>query len=90
MSSDTATPLAEQRRALREQLGTQRARLARDLAAGGAGEGGYPRSITVRWLRREPELVKKLATRLVGVRMAAAAPVILTLARFLHSAIVVR
>lgn len=84
MSAGAATPLAGQRQALREQLGLQRARLARALAGG--GNGGYPRSITVRWLIQEPELVTRLAAKVVGGRVAAAVPVVLVLVRFLRTA----
>ena len=87
MSSGPLAPLAEQRRLLREQMGTQRQVLAQDLAAAGVG-GGYPRSITMRWLIQEPELVARLVKRAAGGRVAAAVPVVLILARFLRSAVV--
>ena len=83
------TPLGEQRRQLREQLGLQRLKLAHELVAdadtGGIG-GRYPRSITMRWLIQEPELVAKFIERIVGARVASAVPVALTFMRFLRSA----
>ena len=83
-----ATPLAEQRRALREQLGLQRLKLAHELApdadAGGNG-GRYPRSITMRWLIQEPELVTRFVERIEGARVAGAGPATLTFIRFLRS-----
>lgn len=85
-----ATPLAEKRRALREQLGLQRLKLAHELApdadAGGNG-GRYPRSITMRWLIQEPELVTKFIERILGARVASAVPAALAFMRFLRSTV---
>lgn len=90
MTTDTAVSLAGQRRALREQLKAQRRALARELAAADDIGDGYPRSVTMRWLIREPELVGKLVGQIAGARTAAALPVVLLLVRLLHSTLVVR
>ena len=90
MSTDTAVSLAGQRHALREQLRVQRQTLALELTAAGGTGARYPRSVTMRWLIREPELVAKLAGQVVGGRIAAAVPAVLILARFLRSAIAQR
>ena len=87
MSTDTAPSLAGQRHALREQLKVQRQVLEQELAAAGGVGGGYPRSVTMRWLIREPELVGKLVGQVVGGRAAAAIPAALIFVRFLRSAI---
>lgn len=90
MSTDTQASLAGQRYALREQLRVQRQVLALELAAAGGTGGSYPRSVTMRWLIREPELVAKLAGQVVGGRVAAAIPAVLILVRFVRSAIAQR
>lgn len=93
MSTPAAPSLAEQRRVVREELRAQRLTLAQDLdAAGGAGgaRGAYPRSVTLRWLIQEPELVARLVERIAGGRLAAAVPGALLFVRFLRSAIVPR
>ena len=91
MSADIPASLAAQRHALQEQLRVQRQALAVELtAAGGAGGGGYPRSVTMRWLIREPELVGKLVGQVAGGRAAAAIPAVLLVVRLLRSAIVLR
>ena len=90
MSTDTAASLAGQRRVLREQLKVQRGVLERELAGGGGVGGvgaGYPRSATMRWLIREPELAGKLVGHVVGGRAAAALPGVFLFVRFLSSAI---
>lgn len=87
MSTDTAASLAGQRHALREQLRVQRQALALDLTTAGGTGARYPRSVTMRWLIREPELVAKLAGQVVGGRVAAAIPAVLLFVRFLRSAI---
>jgi hypothetical protein len=86
VSAGAEIPLAEQRRALREQLGAQRVRLARDLADGGAGGGGFPRSVTLRCLIQEPELVARVVRQVVGGRVVAAIPAALSLLRLVRSA----
>ena len=90
MSTDTPVSLAGQRQALREQLRVQRQALALELAAAGGSGGGYPRSVTMRWLIREPELVGKLVGQLAGGRAAAAIPAVFLVVRLLRSAIVLR
>lgn len=94
MSPDTAASLAGQRDALREQLQAQRQALALKLnPAGGAvaaASSNYPRSITMRWLIREPELVGKVVGHLVGGRAAAAIPAVFLAVRLLRSAIGLR
>lgn len=92
MSADTPASLAGQRAALCEQLRVQRQALALELtAAGGDGRGGgYPRSVTMRWLIREPELVGKLVGQIAGGRAAAAIPAVFLVVRLLRSAIVLR
>jgi hypothetical protein len=80
------SPLAAQRRLLLEQMGTQRVRIAHQIAAAGGAHGGFPRSVTVRWLMQEPELVTKLVGRVAGGRIASAVPATLLLIRFLRSA----
>lgn len=85
MSSGAGASLAEQRRVLREQLVAQRQVLARDLVAGVSG--GYPRSVTLRWLMQEPELVARVIERVAGGRVAAALPTALLLARALARAL---
>jgi hypothetical protein len=87
VSSGAVVPLAEQRRLLREQLGAHRLRLAGQLAPAGNARGDYPRSVTVRWLIQEPELVARVVERVAGGRVAAAVPAVLVLIRFLRSAI---
>lgn len=78
-------PLNERRRVLRKQLVDQRQRLASQFAAGGVAGDAYPRSITMRWLIREPELVMRLVKRVVGRRVGSALPTVLALSRFLRS-----
>jgi hypothetical protein len=90
VSVPAAPPLAEQRRVVREQLRAQRLTLSRDLDAAGSGASGYPRSVTVRWLIQEPELVARIVGRIAGGRVAAAVPGALLFVRFLRSAIVPR
>lgn len=85
MSNDDAAALAGQRHVLREQLRVQRQLLALELVP----SAGYPRSITMRWLIREPELVGKLVGRVAGRRAATAMPAVLLAVRLL-SAIVPR
>lgn len=87
MSTDTAVSLAGQHQALREQLQQQRRMLAHALAAG----GGYPRSATMRWLMREPELAGKVVGQIAGgSRAAAALPAVFLLVRLLRSVILLR
>lgn len=90
MSTDTAPSLAGQRHALREQLRVQRQVLEQELAAAGGVGGGYPRSVTMRWLIREPELVGKLVGHIAGGRAAATLPAVFLFARFLSSTIAQR
>lgn len=78
-------PLGERRRDLRQQLAAQRERLALQLAAGGAAGDGYPRSITMRWLIREPELMVRLLKKVLGRRVGGALPTVLALSRFLRA-----
>lgn len=85
-TDDTAASLASQRDALRERLRVQRGVLEQRLAGGGRG-GSYPRSATLRWLVREPELAGKLVGRIVGRRAAVALPVVFLFVRVLHSTI---
>jgi len=85
VSDDTDTALEEQRRRLREQLAAQRQVLAQDLVAGVSGS--YPRSVTMRTLTQEPELVVRLLQRVVGRRATAALPTVLLVARALVRAL---
>ena len=78
--------LAEQRRELRQLLDEQRQRLAQQLASGDPAREGFPRSVTVRWLIEEPELVTSVLERILGRRVGGAVPVVLIFARFLRSA----
>jgi hypothetical protein len=87
VTAESRVPLAEQRRLLRAQLGTQRQRLSDQLAAAGRPREGFPRSVTVRWLIREPELVSRLVGGIAGRRVAAAMPSVLLLVRFLSTSI---
>lgn len=94
MSTDTPASLAGQRDALREQLRAQRQALALRLNPADGAVGGrmsnYPRSITMRWLIREPELVGKVVGHLVGGRAAAAIPAVFLVVRLLRSVIGLR
>jgi len=90
VSTDTPASLAGQRHALREQLRVQRRALALELTAAGGVGGGFPRSATMRWLIREPELAGKLVGQIAGRRAAAAIPAVFLAVRLLRSAIVLR
>jgi hypothetical protein len=65
--------LAEQRVALRQRLQAQREEIARRLGPLPATDGGYPRSVTMRFLVKRPalagQLLAGLATMLVGKRV---------------------
>lgn len=90
MTADDAVSLLAQRQRLRECLGLQRARIARQLgppAVGHRDGSGFPRSATMRLLLREPELVTDLLRRVAGTRVANLAPTALILIRLLGSTV---
>lgn len=72
MTSIADISLAEQRQVLRQRLLAQRQLIAHQLGATPAVDGGYPRSMTMRFLIRRPALAARLlaglATLLVGAR----------------------
>ena len=90
MSAGGPVSLAGQRQALQQQLQAQRQVLSRELTAAGGASGGYPRSVTMRWLIREPELVGTLVGHIAGRRAAAAIPAVFLAVRLLRSTIVPR
>jgi hypothetical protein len=76
-----ATELADQRQEIRERLQAQRQRIALQLAQTGEPPSGYPRSMTMRFFIRRPELLLRLAALMVGPRLAVALPTIFLLSR---------
>lgn len=85
MTSEDPSSLTEQRRLLREQLEVQRLRLSYQLAVSDSANDAFPRSMTLRWLIQEPELVIRIVERVAGKRAAAVMPMLLVFARFLRS-----
>jgi len=74
MNKDSPRELGIQRLALRRRLGVQRARIAAQIGPPPtAGTAAYPRSMTMRFLTRQPALVRRLlaeaAVALIGVRV---------------------
>jgi hypothetical protein len=64
--------LAEQRRALREQLHVQRLQVVEQLVPGAGGSSQFPRSVVLRLLMQRPELLTGRNLRLALVAGAAA------------------
>jgi uncharacterized membrane protein YqjE len=60
-----------------------RAELSRHLAVLDGTDHGFPRSVAMRWLIREPELVARLVERVAGARAARALPAALIAVRLL-------
>ena len=60
MTSTTDGALAEQRQTLRLQLLAQRERIAHQLGVSPSVTNGYPRSMTMRFLIRRPDLAVRL------------------------------
>lgn len=59
MSAGSELALTVQRHAIREQLRTQRVKLAEQLAPGAVSQNHFPRSITLRLLIERPELLSQ-------------------------------
>jgi hypothetical protein len=67
MTSTTDVTLIEQRQTLRRQLVMQRQVIEHQLEPSALTTSGYPRSMTMRFLIRRPDLVVRLLTRLTKV-----------------------
>lgn len=89
MTSNTEQTLAEQRLALRTKLLTQRQLIEHKLGPLTEATGGYPRSMTMRFVTRQPALVAKLlvgvATLFLGVRIYGSITVAFSVARIVRS-----
>ncbi len=79
--------LAEQRQSIRRQLQLQRQVVAQRLAPTATTGGGYPRSMTMRFLIQRPELVTRLLKLIVGARLASSIAPLLALLHLLPAAI---
>ncbi len=86
MSADQPT-LAEQRQSIRQQLQLQRQVVAQRLAPTASTGGGYPRSMTMRFLLQRPELVTRLLKLIVGAHLASSIAPLLALLHLLPSVI---
>jgi hypothetical protein len=71
MTATTDLSLIERRRLLRQQLTVQRQSIARQLDPIPEVRGGYPRSVTMRFLTRRPALMAGLLAGLAGVLVRA-------------------
>lgn len=84
MSAGSPSSLAEQRLALRGQLRAQRLDVAMQLFASRV-RGDFPRSVTMRVLMRQPELVGRLVALIAGARLAGVVSTLLVGAQVLNS-----
>ena len=94
MTSTTDLSLAEQRRALREQLRAQRQLIADRLGPAPEANGGYPRSKTMRFLTQRSALTAVLLAEfvalLVGARFVKSSTAVRAMARIVRSASVAK
>jgi len=90
MNSITDASLVEQRQMLRRQLQAQRQLITQQLSPTPEVNSGYPRSMTMRFLTRQPGLVTslfgELATLLIGARFIKSIISVITLAKIVRSA----
>ena len=80
-----APSLETQRLALRVQLRDQRREVAEQLRESTTG-GGFPRSITMRVLLRQPELTGRLVALVAGARVAKSVSAVLVVVQMLRAA----
>ncbi len=89
MTLRAQVPLAEQRRALRERMLAQRELIAARLGPAQDDGDTYPRSRTMRFLRKRPArllaLLAGLAALLAGARNAKFIAAVAAMTRFLRS-----
>jgi hypothetical protein len=90
MTSITDASLVEQRQMLCRQLQAQRQLITQQLSPTPEVNSGYPRSMTMRFLTRQPGLATglfgELATLLVGARYIKSIISVIFLARIVRSA----
>lgn len=79
-----APSLVEQRDALRGQLQAQRQEVAERLFVAKAS-GSFPRSITMRVLMRQPELVGRVVALVAGPRFAGSVSALLAVVQVLRT-----
>ena len=67
MSEPAKPTLSEQRAALRLELQAQRERIAQQLGPAAGTHGGFPRSMTMRLLGRQPGMLFSVAAGLASM-----------------------
>lgn len=89
MTSITARALIDQRQALRRKLFLQRLRISHLLSPRNAGDNGFPRSMTMRFLVRRPAVAVRVLSEvgllLLGPRFIRSLGTAMLLARILRS-----
>jgi hypothetical protein len=86
VSAEGKLSLEDQRQSIRNQLQAHRLVVERQLTPPATDPNDYPRSLTMRLLIQQPELVAKLVALFAGARFAGSVPAILSLAQKLPSA----